>query len=348
MHELRAAQELDRLLDGSAAALLDALMTHVPLGITIARAPDVEILRVSDAGSALLQRPRSSLEKIAVEMHSDAYQVSDPVTLAIADPASLPLTRATQQGEVVQGEEWLITAEDGKRLSILCNAGPIRNGQGEIIGGIIAWADITRQKQLEADLRDALEARDTLLAELQHRVKNHLAIVSSVLRAEARGGGSEAQALADRLQQRLNALASSYGALQFQEGEPVAAEAFLRHVCEPLVSKSVAINVEADTSIKISSEAGPILGIIVNEAVCNAIKHAFSGDQTGQIDVSLQVQEGAYLLKVRDDGRGIGSVASKGKGSGLMARLAKQLRGTVELRSEEGCGAVFAATFHKL
>lgn len=340
--------KLNALLEGSGAALLDALMTHVPVGITIARAPDVEIIRVSEAGTRLLQRPRNRLEAIPVDLHTDAYKVSDPSTGKPADPSRLPLTRATLEGEVVQGEEWIVTTEDGRQLTVLCNAGPIRDDQGSVIGGIIYWADMTRQKELEAELRSAIETQKTLLSELQHRVKNHLQIVGSLVRLEGKNCGEEARELADRLTQRLEALSASYSALQQHRTEGVPADEFLEYVCRPLLTSSVKLEIDVEGQLQVSSQTAPVLGIIVNEAVCNALKHGFPDGTAGRLRVALREHEGCYRLQVSDDGAGLHSRSSKGSGTNLIGRLAKQLGGKVELVQNEGAGATLLVTLKRL
>lgn len=180
------------LFEGISAPLLDAILCQAPVGITIALAPDVEIVRVSDYGSHLLGRPRDKLEHIPAEQHVDAYQVYDPITRELAKAEQLPLTRATTAGETVQGEEWLVGTEDGRLVPIICNAGPIRDAAGEIVGGVIAWSDLSRQKQLEEQLRAALAERDIARMELNHRVKNHLSLVAAMVRLESQGRGEAA------------------------------------------------------------------------------------------------------------------------------------------------------------
>jgi len=330
---------LDDLLAGSARELLDALMRHLPVGLTIARVPDVDIVRVSDAGARLLQRPRDDLENISVHAHSDAYRVSDPVTGETAEVHRLPLTRATIEGEVVQGEEWLITAEDGPKVPILCNAGPIRNASGNIVGGIIAWADLTRQKELESALDSALCVQKLLMLELHHRVRNHLNIVASIIRSESAGCSEEAKKLVDRLGQRLSALSDSYSALEADKVGGIPARELIRHICLPLISEAVDLRIEVPDDIEVSSTAVPLLGIIINEAVCNAIKHAFPGDRRGTIEVSLVKADDAYRLVVSDDGVGLGKRASRSGGTDLAKRLAEIMGGSVELRQNDGPGA---------
>ncbi len=330
---------LEALFDGPAAALLDSLMCSLPIGLTIARVPDVTIMRVSDAGAQLLQRSTDQLENISVDAHPDAYRVSDPRTGEMADASRLPLTRATIAGETVRGEEWLITAEDGRKVPILCNAGPIRNEAGSIVGGLIAWADLTRQKELEASLSEALQARDLLMLELHHRVRNHLNIVASIIRSESEGCSPEAQELVDRLSQRLTALSNSYGALQADKVESTSARELIEHICRPLISEAVELRIEVDDDLEVSTTGVPLLGIIVNEAVCNALKHAFPDNQHGVIDVSLVRSGETYRLVVSDNGVGLGAAVPRAGGTALARRLANIMGGSVELRQNDGPGA---------
>jgi PAS domain S-box-containing protein len=133
--------------------LLSALMEHVPEGITIADAPNVNIRMVSRAGQELTGKPRKTLEGIPAEKHAAKWDIyrADGVTPASGE--ELPLTRATRKGETVRDEVWMLGNPDGRRIPILCNAGPIRDEAGNITGGVIAWRDITEIKRAEEALR---------------------------------------------------------------------------------------------------------------------------------------------------------------------------------------------------
>jgi PAS domain S-box-containing protein len=125
---------------------LDALMDHLPEGITIADAPDVTIRRVSRFGQQLTGRPLAQIAGIPADLHPQNWEICFPEGgLVPAD--RLPLTRATTQGEIVRNEELVLRRPDGQAISILCNAGPIRAATGEITGGLIAWRDIDDYKQ---------------------------------------------------------------------------------------------------------------------------------------------------------------------------------------------------------
>lgn len=135
--------------------LLEAMMEHIPLGITIADAPDVNIRQVSRYGRELVAKRSEELTGIPAKSHPEAWQVFRADGVTPAPPDELPLTRATLKGELVQGEEWVVGRGDGARLPILCTAAPIRDKAGNITGGVIGWQDISERKRSEDALRES-------------------------------------------------------------------------------------------------------------------------------------------------------------------------------------------------
>jgi PAS domain S-box-containing protein len=185
--EAAAAAALARAEEGR--RILEAVMAHVPEGITVADTPDVRIRMVSAYGAALTGRPMSALEEIPAQVHPEAWDIyhADGVTRAGAE--ELPLTRATVQGAVVKDEEWVLRRPDGACITVLCNAGPIRDADGRLVGGVIAWRDIDERKRAAEErerllqearaARDvaesALRARDALLARVTHDLRTPIA-----------------------------------------------------------------------------------------------------------------------------------------------------------------------------
>ncbi len=87
------------------------------------------------------------------------------------------------------------------------------------------------------------------------------------------------------------------------------------------------------------------LGLIANEAITNAMKHAFP-DHQGRIRVELANEgPGLGVLTIFDDGKGIKESATGGSGLGLMASLARQVRGRIERKANEGGGALVRVFF---
>jgi two-component sensor histidine kinase len=147
-----------------AQRLFERLLVDLPTEITIAEPPDVTVRLVTRFGQELLQRPLEDLAGLPAERHPEQWRVLRPDgTRPRAE--ELPLTRATRGGEVVVNEPWLLERADGERLHILCNAGPIRDAEGAIRWGVIAWRDVTDLKLAEERLRERNE-RLQLLTEV--------------------------------------------------------------------------------------------------------------------------------------------------------------------------------------
>jgi len=140
--------------------ILEALMEYIPEGITIADAPDVSIRMVSKHGQMLTGRQPDEILNLPVEEHAEKWDIVHVDGMTPATNEELPLTRAVRSGEEVNNEEWVLRRPDGTIITILCNAGPILNNEGKILGGIIAWRDVTDRKEAEKTLqasRDFLE-----------------------------------------------------------------------------------------------------------------------------------------------------------------------------------------------
>jgi PAS domain S-box-containing protein len=159
---------------------LEALMEHVPEGITIAEGPEVRLRMVSRYGQRLLGGLLSGMTAQAVTEQWKVYHPDGWTPMATED---LPLVRATRSGEIVTDREVVQVSTDGRRLSLSCNAGPIRDASGQIIGGVVAWRDIGARKRTEERVRLLSEVTAQLLASeepkrivetLCRRVMDHL------------------------------------------------------------------------------------------------------------------------------------------------------------------------------
>jgi PAS domain S-box-containing protein len=221
--------------------------------------------------------------------------------------------------------------------------------QGVLIVGVSL--DVTHIKQSEERLRAALEDRDLLIGEVNHRVKNSLQLVASILSLEA--GSATTEEAKDKLaaaRDRIDAVAAIHAALY--QGEDVRRVAFgdyLERLCKHLATslgatqRGIAVKVDTD-AILIETNKAITLSIIVNELVANAFKHAFPGENTdGTVSVGLRRDDPATVtLTVADNGTGSdqsaleGETRSKGLGTRLIEGSVRQLAGS--MRTEGGNG----------
>ncbi len=138
--------------------MLTALMDHVPEGITISD-NEMNLTMVSRHGLGLL----GSHQGLSTEEVLRRWKVYQPDGITPMPVENLPLARAVRQGETIKSLELVQLNDQGQKLPLLCIAAPIRDLAGEIVGGIVAWRDISDRKQAE----EALRAREVDLNEAQ-------------------------------------------------------------------------------------------------------------------------------------------------------------------------------------
>jgi PAS domain S-box-containing protein len=156
--EITAIRELERRAKEAEAGkdTLDALMACIPEGITISSAPDVLTTMVSKYGRDLLLSGWETAKGFAMDdwLAKVEHYLADGHTPAKTE--DLPLWRAVKYGETVESKELKLRRPTGEWLSVLCNAAPIRDKNGQITGGIVAWRDISKIKESHEALERAL------------------------------------------------------------------------------------------------------------------------------------------------------------------------------------------------
>lgn len=223
----------------------------------------------------------------------------------------------------------------------------IVNGAASLV--ILFFAEVFRRAVQRATAeRDAeIQTRDMLLGELDHRTKNNFAMVASLLDLQRRSTtseeASEALTLASTRVQSFAAIhASIYSKGAFSD--EIDLDDYLRLLSAELAAAffpedQVRIEMSCPR-VKVPRDRAVALGLIVNEAVTNAAKHAFPEASSGTITVRFEAKE-PWTLTVTDDGRGVeqsrpaGPGAKSGLGSRLIAAFAQKAGGTLETISSE-------------
>ena len=183
-----------------------------------------------------------------------------------------------------------------------------------------------------------------LLAEINHRVKNNLAMVASLLQLQARGARDDVRGELSKAASRVQTIADIHVALTQEAGaDEVEFGAYLQDLCAGLrrslaIQPGVTLTVETEAA-NLSVEAAAPLGMVVNELVTNAAKYAHAPDATGTIDVRFGREDEHLLLTVRDDGRGLPdpSLSREGAlGMRLVRSLVASVGGELAIRGDEG------------
>ena len=177
------------------------------------------------------------------------------------------------------------------------------------------------------------------LKEMDHRTKNNFQIVTSLLTLQAnRSSSDEVQTALNEAVERLKAVSAVYDALapSSQGLASVRLQDQLQEICDQIrrgiLPDRIALATEFQP-ILVPHESAVAIGIIVNELVTNACKHAF-GDGGGSILVKAWRDEGAAYIEVADDGRGfVAGTAKPGLGSRLVTAFLQRLKARSEVQS---------------
>jgi two-component sensor histidine kinase len=184
------------------------------------------------------------------------------------------------------------------------------------------------------------------LREMDHRTKNNFQIVTSLLTLQAsRSGSDEVKSALGEAAERLKAVAAVYDALapSSQGLAVVRLQDQLQEICSQIRRGIMPDGIALETEIEpmlVPHETAVAIGIVVNELVTNACKHAFA-DGAGSIRVRAWREDGYAQVEVADDGRGfVEGEAKAGLGTRLVTAFMHRVKGRSEVTSTPGQGTV--------
>jgi two-component sensor histidine kinase len=181
-----------------------------------------------------------------------------------------------------------------------------------------------------------------LLREVDHRVKNNLQLISSLVLLQCRRAEDEAvQGALKGVLDRVNAVATVHRRLfQREDIERFDLSQFVRDLANDLAVASrrpeVTFRLDLDPTEVAASQAAPA-ALVINELVGNALKHAFPEDRAGVIDIRIRRSPQGFDLMVQDDGVGLRGAEEEIRGFGLTIAnlLCRQLRATLTLAAAQ-------------
>jgi two-component sensor histidine kinase len=204
----------------------------------------------------------------------------------------------------------------------------------------------------ERNLKAALERHQFLLKEMNHRVKNSLTIVASMLHLQAKEIDDATLTFhLDEASHRVTAVAKAHDQLyRGSDVERMDVGKYIEAVCKDL-DESVAqcdIRIDTQDGIEISTDRAISTALIVNELITNAAKYAYKGQSGGKIWVTVaRGGDDDFSISVRDEGAGLPPDFDLRKGKGLGMQIinsfSKQLNGTLTMRARNP-GAEFIIT----
>jgi len=238
---------------------------------------------------------------------------------------------------------------DGRVLDTSWVNVPLSDGSNIGIG-----IDITERKQAEEKVRASLTEKEILLQEIHHRVKNNLQLISSLLGLQSRYLEDEkSREILRESQNRVRVMANIHTMLYQSENlSRVDFGCFIRDLTGRLqqsygiTGSPIEVHVDmADLSLSIKTSIP--CGLILNELVSNALKHAFPEGRGGEVNISMTKAGDRFVFKVQDNGIGFPKAVdfqnTQTLGLELVRILVEQIHGTIDLRVDGG--TTFTITF---
>lgn len=228
-------------------------------------------------------------------------------------------------------------------------------GKDEVL---IIVRDITGRKEAEQKVHLALEEKEILLKEIHHRVKNNLHVIASLLHLQAHTiNDPKLLEIFNDSQNRIYTMALIHEQLyQSEDLGKVNLEKYIQrligNLCTSFNSSSKSINLIVEAQpLSLNLETAIPCGLIINELITNAYKHAFPNGKSGEVKVQLFQSENLQLnLIVADNGIGIPATVDwqnpDSLGLKLVQILAKQLK--ANLKFDFQSGTLFKLTFQQL
>ncbi|MEQ1770941.1 MAG: histidine kinase dimerization/phosphoacceptor domain -containing protein [Devosia sp.] len=214
-----------------------------------------------------------------------------------------------------------------------------------LVGSILTARLLRRTEATSRSLTAALADNDVLFREIHHRVKNNLQSVGSLLQMQPID-----KSIKLAMGQRIAAMSAVHEHIyRSNTFTRVSVKDYLHTLIENIRAghdPKVGL-VEDIDSVWVDKDAATPIGLIVNEVVSNAFKHAFGDGRDGVVTVTLKAQtDGTGLLTVTDNGVGFDPEApAKGIGRRLITGLTTQVHGKSRFTSGPGGGAQFELTF---
>lgn len=275
------------------------------------------------------------------------------VPLELQEEERLLLARVAA-GERVDVLETIRVHKSGQRVDVSLTASPIQTAGGLTVAVSSIARDISGRKADERNLQASLREKSVLLAEIHHRVKNNLQVVSSMLKLHAeKVTDPGAQRAFEDSQSRVRAIAllheTLYGSKHFGTVDVEDyTKAMVRTHARAHAERGVDVVVRA-AGVSLSMDEAMPFGLIVNELLTNSVKHAFSAGTVAapEVKVTVRKHDQTVELIVADNGVGFPDHFDPGTTTSLGMHLVLALTGQLggEIAFTTAHGAVATMTF---
>jgi PAS domain S-box-containing protein len=250
-------------------------------------------------------------------------------------------------GQDIRMAEYTAVKKDGERFPVIFDSTPIKRND-QIIGLRGFIIDITERKNIENKIKNDLMEKKVLLQEIHHRVKNNLTVINSLVSLQAdkitdtQHAISSFKEIRDRIFTMALVHENLYSSVNLSH---IDIKSYIEDLSNELMSlygdtHRLALSFEI-TEISLPIDKAVPCGLILNELITNALKHAFDDRANGKIKIRFTPDEdNYYTLSVSDNGKGIPDkdavLRKETLGLTIVQTLSDQINGKLEMKSENG------------
>lgn len=272
---------------------------------------------------------------------SRAEAIGKPVLQGVTVPeegrdAAAEIMDALRRGETWAGD-FTVRRRDGTTFSARVVDSALRDADGTVVGMVGISEDVSERVAEQEALTAAVAAREQLMAELNHRVKNNLAMVAALVSLKD-GALGEAVDLSD-IAQQIEAVRIIHEIL-YETGSisQIDLNDYLTKLLTHAFRLSPVQPVHVDATIPavhVSTRTATTMGLIVNELATNAMKHGFAAHEAARFSVEVRETDAGIVLEVRNSGRPVPAEVNiedpDSLGLRVLRSLIEQLNGTLSL-----------------
>jgi PAS domain S-box-containing protein len=317
----------------------EALLAALPIGVFISRDQSSSEIFMNPFGARLLNLPEGSNASktgpdgaaLPFKMFSGGQEIADD---------DLPMHRSARLGIPIRGEEFDVVFANGTAKTLLASVSPLFDDSGAVRGCVGIYDDITERKQVDRQ-------KNLFIDELNHRVKNTLAIVQSIA-AQTLRQTAEPKSFNEAFSGRLDALARAHSLLTTALWEGIGLGELVATALGPFESFKGQILIQGP-SVVIKPNGAVTLALVLHELATNAAKYGALGASTGRVSIAWAVEGSTIFLRWSEvGGPHVEAPPRKGFGSRLISASAAQLGGTAEISfAREGVRALLSFPLHQ-
>ncbi len=248
-----------------------------------------------------------------------------------------------QQGEVLRNKRLKRTNKEGNDIFIEINTSPLFDEQNNLENVLVIVSDVSPLVEKENSLKRSLAEKELLLAEVHHRVKNNLAIITGLLNLQGlQLKNDELSGILAETSLRIKSIANIHELLYNEESlSDIPFKQYVHQLGIEIISsmtmpQAVELEVNMD-DINVNINQAIPLGILFNELITNSLKYAFDDHDDALISISIDYENSEYTVSYCDNGPGFEEAnfeRTNSLGTTLIRTLLAQLDADYSINSD--------------